>query len=173
MQATKVREKPSIKTIFLGPGHVLAQQWVRGLLPLTPSPGNGLTIYTWCWSTNTYCCSLQGRQSESDFASDLENLKKQNRELKEENELLNSKTVTLQLRIDDLLEELSKKEAEWCSKEEKLILEVQPNAETLLLDTRLILTPHYFGQFALSLAKETLTVSLNSTRLIQTLSMAP
>ena len=88
--------------------------------------------------------------------------------------MLNSKTVTLQLRIDDLLEELSKKEAEWCSKEEKLILEVQSNAETLLLDTRLILTPHYFGQFALSLGKETLyTVSLNSTRLIQTLSMAP
>ena len=81
--------------------------------------------------------------------------------------------MTLQLRIDDLLEELSKKEAEWCSKEEKLILEVQSNAETLLLDTCLILTPHYFGQFALSLGKETLTVSLNSTRLIQTLSMAP
>ena len=81
--------------------------------------------------------------------------------------------MTLQLRIDDLLEELSKKEAEWCSKEEKLILEVQSNAETLLLDTRLILTPHYLGQFALSLGKETLTVSLNSTRLIQTLSMAP
>ena len=62
--------------------------------------------------------------------------------------------MTLQLRIDDLLEELSKKEAEWCSKEEKLILEVQSNAETLLLDTRLILTPHYFGQFALSLGKK-------------------
>jgi len=81
--------------------------------------------------------------------------------------------VTLQLRIDDPLEELSKKEAEWCSKEEKLILEVQSNAETLLLDTRLILTPHYYGQFALSLGKETLTFSLNSTHLIQTLSMAP
>lgn len=39
--------------------------------------------------------------------------------------MLTSKTVHLQLRIDDLLEELSKKEAEWCSKEEKLILEVQ------------------------------------------------
>lgn len=84
---------------------------------------------------HTYCCSLQARQSESDFVSDLENLKKQNRDLKEENELLNAKTVTLQLRIDDLLEELSKKEAEWCSKEEKLILEVLSNAETLLLDT--------------------------------------
>ena len=63
--------------------------------------------------------------------------------------------MTLQLRIDDLLEELSKKEAEWCSKEEKLILEVQSNAETLLLDTGLILTPHYYRQFALSLGKET------------------
>lgn len=62
--------------------------------------------------------------------------------------------MTLQLRIDDLLEELSKKETEWCSKEEKLILEVQSNAETLLLETCLILTPHYFGQFALSLGKE-------------------
>ena len=81
--------------------------------------------------------------------------------------------MTLQLRIDDLLEELSKKEAEWCSKEEKLILEVQSNAETLLLDTHLRLTPHYYGQFALSLGKETLTFSLNSTHLIQTLSMAP
>ena len=80
--------------------------------------------------------------------------------------------MTLQLRIDDLLEELSKKEAEWCSKEEKLILEVQSNAETLLLDTHLIPTPHYYGQFALSLRKETLTISLNSTHLIQTLSMA-
>ena len=81
--------------------------------------------------------------------------------------------MTLQLRIDDLLEELSKKEAEWCSKEEKLILEVQSNAETLILDTGLILTPHYYRQFALSLGKETLTFSLNSTHSIQTLSMAP
>ena len=80
--------------------------------------------------------------------------------------------MTLQLRIDDLLEELSKKEAEWCSKEEKLFLEVQSNAETLLLDTHLILTPHYYGQFALSLRKETLTFSVNPTHLIQTLSMA-
>ena len=80
--------------------------------------------------------------------------------------------MTLQLRIDDLLEELSKKEAEWCSKEEKLILEVQSNAETLLLDTHLILTPHYYGQFALPLRKETLTFSVNPTHLIQTLSMA-
>ena len=38
MQATKIREKPSIKTIFLAPGHILAKQWVRGLLPLTPPP---------------------------------------------------------------------------------------------------------------------------------------
>ena len=62
--------------------------------------------------------------------------------------------MTLQLRIDDLLEELSKKEAEWCSKEEKLILEVQSTTETLLLETCLILTPHYYEQFALPLARE-------------------
>lgn len=82
--------------------------------------------------------------------------------------------MTLQLQIDDLLEERSKKEAEWCSKEEKLILEVQSNAETLLLDSCLIQTPHYYyGQFALSLRKETLTFSVNSTHLIQTFSMTP
>ena len=39
--------------------------------------------------------------------------------------MLKSKTIDLQLRVDELLEELSKKEAEWCSKEEKLLLEVQ------------------------------------------------
>lgn len=32
--------------------------------------------------------------------------------------------MDLQVQIDDLLEELSRKEAEWCSKEEKLMLEV-------------------------------------------------
>ena len=31
-------------------------------------------------------------------------------------------------------------------------------------DTRLIWTPHYYGQFSLSLGKETLAFSLNSTR---------
>ena len=87
--------------------------------------------------------------------------------------------MNLQLRIDDLLEELSKKEAEWCSKEEKLILEVQSNAETLFLDTCLIRAPHYHEQFALSLGKESPYIfskfnSLNTdTLLIQTFSMAP
>ena len=44
------------------------------------------------------------------------------------------------------------------------------------MDTRLleIQTPHYHGQFALSLGKESpLTFSLNSTPLIQTLSIFP
>jgi len=39
--------------------------------------------------------------------------------------LLHSKGIDLQLQIDDLLEELSRKEAEWCSKEEKLMLEIK------------------------------------------------
>ena len=51
-------------------------------------------------------------------------MKQQNKELQEENKMLNSKGIDLQLQIDDLLEELSRKEAEWCSKEEKLMLEV-------------------------------------------------
>ena len=38
--------------------------------------------------------------------------------------MLHSKGIDLQLQVDDLLEELSRKEAEWCSKEEKLMLEV-------------------------------------------------
>ena len=67
----------------------------------------------------------QAKQADSSLADELEKVRKQNRELQEENELLKSKTVDLQLRVDDLWEELSKKEAEWCSKEEKLILEVQ------------------------------------------------
>ena len=42
------------------------------------------------------------------------------------------------------------------------------------MDTRLIQTPHYHGQFALSLGKESpLTFSLNSTRLIRKLSIVP
>ena len=42
-----------------------------------------------------------------------------------------------------------------------------------LTDTRFIRTPHYYGQFALSLGKESLTFSLNSPRLIRILSMVP
>ena len=38
-------------------------------------------------------------------------------------------------------------------------------------NTRLIRTPHYYGQFALSLKKKNSNISLNLTRLIQTLSM--
>ena len=41
-----------------------------------------------------------------------------------------------------------------------------------LTDTRSTRTPRYYGQFSLSLGK-TLTFSLNSTRLIRTLSMVP
>ena len=36
------------------------------------------------------------------------------------------------------------------------------------MDTHLIRTPHYYGQFALSLGTVSLTFSLNSTRLLQT-----
>ena len=44
----------------------------------------------------------------------------------------------------------------------------------VIQDTLLIQTPHYHGQFALSLGRESpLTFSLNSTRLIQTISMVP
>lgn len=39
--------------------------------------------------------------------------------------MLHSKGIDLQLQVDDLLEELSRKEAEWCSKEEKLMLEIK------------------------------------------------
>lgn len=58
------------------------------------------------------------------LAAELEKVKTQNKELQEENKLLHSKGIDLQLQIDDLLEELSRKEAEWCSKEEKLMLEI-------------------------------------------------
>ena len=44
----------------------------------------------------------------------------------------------------------------------------------VIQDTLLIQTPHYHGQFALSLGKESpLTFSLNSIRLIRTLSAVP
>ena len=44
---------------------------------------------------------------------------------------------------------------------------------TLLYTVKPRFTPHSYGQFALSLGKESLTFSLNPTHLIQTLSMAP
>ena len=69
--------------------------------------------------------SQQAKHADPSIAAELEEVKKQNRELQEENEVLKSKTIDLQLRVDELLEELSRKEAEWCSKEEKLLLEVQ------------------------------------------------
>ena len=46
-------------------------------------------------------------------------------------------------------------------------------AKPRFTDTRLIRTPYYHGQCALSLGKKPLTFSLNLTRLIRTLSMAP
>ena len=70
-------------------------------------------------------CSQQAKQADSSMAAELERLGNQNRELQQENEELKSKTTELQLRVEELLEELSKKEAEWCTKEEKLLLEVQ------------------------------------------------
>ena len=72
----------------------------------------------------TEVISQQAKQADSRIGDELEKVKKQNRALQEENELLKSKTFDLQLRVDELLEELSRKEAEWCSKEEKLMLEV-------------------------------------------------
>jgi len=73
----------------------------------------------------TEVISQQAKQADSRIGDELEKVKKQNRALQEENELLKSKTFDLQLRVDELLEELSRKEAEWCSKEEKLMLEVK------------------------------------------------
>lgn len=67
----------------------------------------------------------QARESDSTLVAELEKVKQQNKELQEENKLLHSKGIDLQLQIDDLLEELSRKEAEWCSKEEKLMLEIK------------------------------------------------
>ncbi|XP_058953314.2 putative uncharacterized protein MYH16 [Pocillopora verrucosa] len=67
----------------------------------------------------------QARQSDSNMAAELEKLKQENEELKEENRLLRTRETGLQLQVDNLLEELSKKEAEWCSKEEKLMLEIK------------------------------------------------
>ena len=58
--------------------------------------------------------------------------------LKEENEKLKSKVVDLQLRIDDLMDELSKKEAEWCSKEENLVLEVQESTRNFHMKNPLV-----------------------------------
>ncbi|KAJ7389480.1 hypothetical protein OS493_031451 [Desmophyllum pertusum] len=67
----------------------------------------------------------QAKQSDSSLAAELEIVKRQNQELQDENKLLRSKGIDLQLQVDDLLEALSKKEAEWCSKEEKLMLEIK------------------------------------------------
>jgi len=66
----------------------------------------------------------QAKESDSTLVAELETVKQQNKELQEENKLLHSKGIDLQLQINDLLDELSRKEAEWCSKEEKLMLEV-------------------------------------------------
>ncbi|XP_022802131.1 uncharacterized protein LOC111339684 [Stylophora pistillata] len=65
------------------------------------------------------------RQSDLNLAAELEKLKLENEELREETELLRTKETELQLQVDNLLEELSRKEAEWCSKEEKLMLEIK------------------------------------------------
>lgn len=67
----------------------------------------------------------QARQSDLNLAAELEKLKLENEELREETELLRTKETELQLQVDNLLEELSRKEAEWCSKEEKLMLEIK------------------------------------------------
>ena len=51
----------------------------------------------------------------------------------------------------------------------QLALSLGKKALTFCLNsTRLIRTPRYYGQFALSLGKKALTFSLNSTRLIRT-----
>lgn len=74
----------------------------------------------------------QAKQSDSTLAVELEKnavelekISKQNAELLEENEKLKLKTTELELRVHELLEELSRKEAEWCSKEEQLLLQVK------------------------------------------------
>ena len=59
-----------------------------------------------------------------EVATEVSKLREENKDLLEENEQLKTKTVQLHLEIDDLTEMLSRKEAEWCSKEEKLTLEV-------------------------------------------------
>ena len=58
------------------------------------------------------------------MAAEVEKFKQENEELQKENRLLRTRETGLQLQVDNLLEELSKKEAEWCSKEEKFMLEV-------------------------------------------------
>ena len=78
-------------------------------------------------SMNSNSTSLnyqQAKKSDANLAAELEKAKQENIELQEENKLLRSKGIDLQLQVDNLLEELSKKEAEWCSKEENLMLEV-------------------------------------------------
>ena len=85
----------------------------------TSLPQGLLHLHWFCYFKHS-----QAEESDSTLAAELENVKQQNIELQEENKLLHSKGIDLQLQIDDLLEELSRKEAEWCSKEEKLMLEV-------------------------------------------------
>lgn len=67
----------------------------------------------------------QAKQSDSTLAVEVEKVSKQNAEVLEENEKLKLKTTELELRVHELLEELSRKEAEWCSKEEQLLLQVK------------------------------------------------
>lgn len=67
----------------------------------------------------------QAKQSDSTLAVELEKVSKQNSEVLEENEKLKLKTIELELRVHELSEELSRKEAEWCSKEEQLLLQVK------------------------------------------------
>ena len=56
--------------------------------------------------------------------------------------------------------------------DETVRLQIVYTVKPLFTDTRLIWTSHYYGQFAFSYEKKALTFSLNSTRLMWTLSMA-
>ena len=83
------------------------------------------------YSTILSSLHLQAKASEDpSVADEIIKLRKQNKELLKENEELKSKTTELHLQIGDLMDMLSRKEAEWCSKEEKLKVEVTYSSAT-------------------------------------------
>ncbi|EDO32149.1 predicted protein [Nematostella vectensis] len=68
---------------------------------------------------------LSSQEKESQNSDYLRQLQEENQSLKDECEKLLVQNTDLKMRTDDLLEALSKKEAQWCEREEELKQEVK------------------------------------------------
>ncbi|EDO33487.1 predicted protein, partial [Nematostella vectensis] len=72
-----------------------------------------------------WCEREEELKQESQNSDYLRQLQEENQSLKDECEKLRVQNTDLKMRTDDLLEALSKKEAQWCEREEELKQEVK------------------------------------------------